>query len=372
MRKQNNPTISRITSKNRNNPIISDDNQKMQDKELTTNPNSESVENQEEKTADLTSAEQLDTKIEQPNNEETSIGEVSESTETASTEAMPSDEKNDEATEQSVATGESDDAVQTNPDIKARLPYFATVVNKEGEKIGKVRRYICYDSDKQRMGKFVRQENGVFLVEEGERQGYLDKNDNLFSTDNNYVATIKRSKVWLLLLIFLLIGALAVVSSLFAAFYTPQSKNYFPTLFIANEDGTSWDEQADLPVFFNKNFGDNKICPGLSGKYTFLLENRNKDEILFDLTFSCENEYNINLVYRLKRDGAYIAGYDDYVPLEELNLKELTQQARSTSVFELEWMWQHNDSVDTIAGENSDKAVYKLFIQFLAEVNLKK
>ncbi len=321
----------------------------------------ESSELRDEKiTADLPSAELLDTEAEEVS---------SESTEIASEEAMSSDGKMDEVTENSAATDVSDGTVPDNLDIKARLPYYATVVNKEGEKIGKVRRYICYDSDKQRMGKFVRQDYGVYLVEEDERKGYLDKNDNLFSTDNNYVATIKRSRVWLILLIILLATSLVVVSSLFAALYTPQSQNYIPTLFIADEDGTSWDDQANLPVFFNKKFGDTKIEPGLSGKYTFMLENRNADEILFDLTFSCENEYGIQLVYRLKRDGAYVAGYDGYVAPEQLNLYELTQQAHSTSVFELEWMWQHNDSVDTIAGENG--AMYRLFIHFLAEVNIK-
>ena len=35
-------------------------------------------------------------------------------------------------------------------------------------------------------------------------------------------------------------------------------------------------------------------------------------------------------------------------------------------LFELEWIWAHNDPVDTVAGEN--EAMYYLHIDFLAEV----
>ncbi len=268
-----------------------------------------------------------------------------------------------------VAAPAPSETIQNDIDVNARLPYFGTVYDEDGEKIGKVRRNVYYDLDRERQGKFKRQDSAVYLIDGGERKGYLDRNFNLFTvTDQSYVATIKRSRLWLILLIILL--TIALTSALFAAFYTPKSENYIPVLFIADEDGTSWEDQHNLPVFFNKKFGDNVIEPGSTGRYAFILENRNADEIIFDLTFSCENEYGIQLVYRLKRDGAYVAGYEDYVPAEQLNLKELTQQARSTSVFELEWTWQHNDSVDTIAGESG--AIYKLHIHFLAEVNHKK
>lgn len=261
------------------------------------------------------------------------------------------------------------ETIQNEIDVNARLPYFGTVYDEDGEKIGKVRRNVYYDLDRERQGKFVRRDHAVYLLDEGERKGYLDRNFNLFNiTDQSYVATIKRSRLWLILLILLL--TIALVTSLFAAFYTPQSRDYIPILFIADEDGTSWEDQHNLPVFFNEKFGDTIIEPGQSGRYAFILDNRNPDEIIFDLTFSCENQYGIQLVYRLKRDGAYVAGYDDYIPAEQLNLYELTQQARSQSVFELEWTWKHNDSVDTIAGESG--AMYKLNIHFIAEVNHKK
>ena len=62
----------------------------------------------------------------------------------------------------------------------------------------------------------------------------------------------------------------------------------------------------------------------------------------------------------------YIAGEEDYVTAEELSRTDLTVEEESITLFELEWIWAHNDAVDTVAGEN--EAMYYLHINFLAQV----
>lgn len=57
-------------------------------------------------------------------------------------------------------------------------------------------------------------------------------------------------------------------------------------------------------MFFNEEFGDAVIAPGMSGAYRFIFENANEDAVEYSLTFREENEYGIALKYRLVRDGA--------------------------------------------------------------------
>ncbi len=248
---------------------------------------------------------------------------------------------------------------------RTHLPFFGTVFDKDGQKIGKVRRDVCYDSNKQKVGKLVNEDDALYLVQDGRHKGYLDNNHNLFGTDNEYVATIRYKHSWLIAVLILLVLALIMISAVIAALYTAPSTDIIPTLFIADKQGNNWNETKDLPIFFNEKFGDTVIEPGQEGSYAFVFENRNEVALLYALEFSCENEYGINLVYRLKRDGAYVAGNDGWVALDRLHTDELQIQARSSALFELEWKWEHNDPVDTAAGENG--AMYKLFIVLRAK-----
>ena len=160
----------------------------------------------------------------------------------------------------------------------------------------------------------------------------------------------------------------AVTGILVAYFLTrTETPEYAPVLFIASEDGVSWEDTENLPVFRNELFGDSKIAPGMSGSYRFVFENQNQNKLTYTLLFEEENDHGIELVYRLKRDGAYIAGRESFVGVQGLGIEQLTIEAESSTVFELEWMWRHNDEKDTAAGENS--AFYTLLIHLTAQVS---
>lgn len=250
---------------------------------------------------------------------------------------------------------------------EVRLPIYAAVVNKKGDKIGKIRRSVWYNRKKEYVGEFVKEDDNVYYCVRKKRKGFVDKNDNILLFDNTYAGTIRYFRWWIFLIIAAVLALVVLLSALLAAYCTPKSESpdYAPTLFIADEGG-EWDETRNLEVFFNEKFGDSVIEPGQSGTYAFTFENRNADVLEYNLEFSCVNEYGIELVYRLKRDGAYIAGVPDSVIAEGLSCENLTIEGNSSTVFEIEWYWRHNDAVDTAAGTNS--AQYTLNIRLVAWV----
>ena len=224
------------------------------------------------------------------------------------------------------------------------------------------------DAEENVRGEFRKEDVNVFLYTEGARCAYVDKNDNILTPGNAYVATIRRFS-WLPVLLIVIFLALATaLSVLLSAYFMSRSESieYAPVLFVASEDGTQWEGSENLPVFVNEAFGDNVIAPGMNGTYRFTLRNDNDDPLIFLLEFSEDNEHGIALLYRLKRDGVYIAGHDTHVGTEDICVYDMTIEPNSTTVFELEWLWKDNDEVDTEAGQN--EATYVLHIAFSAYV----
>ncbi len=250
--------------------------------------------------------------------------------------------------------------------IDVRLPVRAKVVDREGGKRGKIRSSVWYGEEGEALGEFRKEKTNVFLYRNEVCAGYVDKNDNILSLADRYLATIRRFRWLPILIIVLILAFLTAVSVLLSAYFMTRSSDYAPVLFIADEHGTSWEQFEDLPVFVNERFGDRVIAPGMRGSYRFILENRNADALEFSLSFEEVNEYGIGLCYRLKRDNTYVSGTDGYVRTAELGLRGMTIEAESTTLFEIEWYWKDNDAVDTAAGEN--EAQYTLQIEFVAAV----
>ena len=251
--------------------------------------------------------------------------------------------------------------------IDVRLPVRAKLVNKQGEEVGKIRNSVWLDEEEQEQGVFKKEDTNVFVYAGETRTGYVDKNDNVLSLDNKYVASIRRgNRAWVLFLVLFLVLLTLLTLFLTAYFLRRSEADYAPVLFIATEDGENWEDSENLPVFLNERFGDSKIAPGMRGSYRFSFENRNANALLYALAFTQTNEYGIEVVYRLKRDGAYISGVGEYVTPEELGIGELTIEPHSATIFELEWYWRDNDEADTQAGENS--AIYTLGISLTAQI----
>ncbi len=252
--------------------------------------------------------------------------------------------------------------------IKARLPRRAAVFDRFGVKIGRLRRGVWYDEEKEEQGTFREQGEGVLYYPKGKTEAlaYLDGNGNLLTGRHKHVATLRHSRLPLVAVLLFLCAALIVLAILLGALAVPDSSEpYAPTIFLTTEDGEHWEDSKELDVFLNDEFEGSVVKPGMRGAYRFKFENANDDAVAFSLLFSEVNEYGIGMKYRLVRDGASISG-EEYRTAAELGREDLTLEARSTALFELQWYWEHNDEVDTAAGEAS--ATYTLIIELTASV----
>lgn len=263
---------------------------------------------------------------------------------------------------------ESDAGIGEPEAIDVRLPRRGTVADKKGNRVGKIRKCIWRDENGEENGEFRKEDVNVFLYANDVRTAYVDKNDNILTLDHTYVATIRRFGWLPILIIVIILAAATVLSAVLSSYFLSRSENsdYAPVLFIAHEDGTQWQEQENLPVFLNERFGDSVIAPGMNGTYRFTLRNDNRHALVFSLAFDEENEYGIGLGYKLKRDGVYIAGEAGHLQAPQLSVADMTIEAHSSTVFEIEWYWRDNDAADTAAGENG--ADYTLHISFTASV----
>ena len=284
-----------------------------------------------------------------------------------------------EATPAADASPAAETAVSAAPvpgssayDIEVKRPKRGRVRDRAGTELGKLRRGVWYDNDKNRRGEFVKEDDKNVYLYEGEnenrrRTGYVDKHNNIHTLQNEYVGTIVHARTPWLLILCILLALITALTCILCAWALSRSESpYAPIIFATEEDGTNWEDREDLSVFYNQTFGDKVIVPGMTGAYRFRMQNNSPDPIVYSLTFSETNEYGIAMRYRLKRDGVYIAGEEGYVTVEELCMEDLSVEEESITLFELEWIWAHNDPVDTVAGEN--EAMYYLHIDFLAEV----
>ena len=256
----------------------------------------------------------------------------------------------------------------------ARLPRRARVVNHKGEKIGTVRGGVWYDNDKNALASFQKHENNVHVYDSASAHaGYVDVNDDIRALNGEYVASLRYFRWGILAILAIALTLVTMVAAIFGAFGIGRSGMSAlaqePIFFIVEdtEERTSWTDYEDIPIFYNAQFGDRLALPGTKSSYRFRFVNNNEHALRFSFTFSEENEYGIEMVYTLQRDGVYIAGSgEEYVTAPAMSFAEFTIEGESESLFELSWYWKDNDPVDTNAGEN--EAIYRLNIEFNAEV----
>ena len=80
--------------------------------------------------------------------------------------------------------------------------------------------------------------------------------------------------------------------------------------------------------------------------------------------------YDIDLKYRLKRDGDYVIGdLDNWVTADELKTSFSALDIKDSDKYSLDWKWEYesgDDNKDTYIGENMND-LYKLNIRFYIE-----
>lgn len=148
-----------------------------------------------------------------------------------------------------------------------------------------------------------------------------------------------------------------------------ESKNVSGTVYVDDLDGNYLYLQK-LNIFTNSAYEyTNKIAPGVSNTYQFVVHNSSDSKIKYKIGMLENTDYKINLVYRLKNNGSYIIGNDNkWVSVDKLNTSYLSLEPGVSDSYSLDWKWLYDkdDVSDTIAGKNMDNE-YKLNIKVYFE-----
>jgi len=136
-----------------------------------------------------------------------------------------------------------------------------------------------------------------------------------------------------------------------------------------NEEGeliVDWGQTTQLEIFYNDYFNDIKIAPGVSGEYSFEITNGRGNKIKYNIRLSDMNNYNINMKYRLKKDGEYVVGdNENWKNVSDINYNNQQLNINKSDKYILEWKWEDSDN-DTLIGQNID-ANYSLQINIYGE-----
>lgn len=129
----------------------------------------------------------------------------------------------------------------------------------------------------------------------------------------------------------------------------------------------NWEDKKELDMFNNAYFNDRAIiAPGVEGSYTFTVENKSSSKFNYQINFIEENPYNVNMVYKLKKNGEYIVGNESQWKDEnELNVFNLKLDSVQRDVYTVEWRWE-DTSYDTSIGVLDD-AYYKMYVDVQAD-----
>ena len=134
-------------------------------------------------------------------------------------------------------------------------------------------------------------------------------------------------------------------------------------VFYVNDNYISWQENSTLRIFSNPAYEFKSIIsPGSSNAYQFVINNNNKFNVKYMFSFTEDNDKQINMKYRLKRNGEYIV--KNYTSYDNLHLEDLNIDAQNHDDYLLEWKWIDAKN-DTDIGLST--ATYQLKITIKAE-----
>ncbi len=126
-----------------------------------------------------------------------------------------------------------------------------------------------------------------------------------------------------------------------------------------------WNTTQELHIFTNpKHQMEELIAPGATNSYVFVIKNIKDCLLSYYVDFEEDNEYGINMNYKLRVNGKYVI--DEWSSFEELKTKTKLLKANSEDEFILDWKWIHDDKKDTEIGSNINSK-YALNITIYAE-----
>ena len=151
--------------------------------------------------------------------------------------------------------------------------------------------------------------------------------------------------------------------------YIESDKNFniedFDENLIIFDKDKVWNKKQQLHIFNNQKYKmEEMIAPGSTNSYLFVIKNIKDCVLSYYIDFEEDNDYGINMKYKLKVNGKYVV--EQWSSYEELKTKTKLLKAQKEDEFILEWKWMHNDEKDTEIGSNIDSK-YALNITIYAE-----
>ena len=142
------------------------------------------------------------------------------------------------------------------------------------------------------------------------------------------------------------------------------SDNSDKTEYIIKDKDGNWIYQNELNIFSNPAYEfKNIIAPESSNVYQFILYNSNNNEIKYYINMEETNPYNINMMYKLKKNGSYIAGdKSNWVDVDELNTTLSSLHSKDTDTYSLEWKWVSSSNDNDIGKSNDAQYALKIKI----------
>lgn len=134
---------------------------------------------------------------------------------------------------------------------------------------------------------------------------------------------------------------------------------------VINTNGVSWNSTKELNIFSNPMFEmKERIAPESSNIYQFIVRNNTIYNLKYDLNFIEENDMNIDMKYRLKKNDKYIVGSEEeWVEYDQLNISKISSKAKTSDTYYLEWKWFSGEN-DTAIGEAGD-------VEYVLKINIK-
>lgn len=199
-----------------------------------------------------------------------------------------------------------------------------------------------------------------------------DIRNNIKTNEDEQKEEEKNNKKWLFLLLLLLF--LCVFGYLifrvgydFGQSKQPASPAPLPTKFVIkiSDDNGDWTEGENLNIFVVA--GREYVAPYDKGLYDFQVLNTINKKVSYKLVLEEDNKDKVNIKYRLKENGKYIIGVDDWVYYDQIVLENIILNSKEADSYQLEWMWvSENNELDTAIGEKEDRAVYSITFKVVA------
>ena len=124
-------------------------------------------------------------------------------------------------------------------------------------------------------------------------------------------------------------------------------------------DTIKWNGATDLKIFENNYSANGTIAPESVGSYEFVVRNSTDYKLKYDLDFVESNASNINMKYKLKKNGTYLN--NEYVSYADLALNGQVIEVGTKDTYILEWKWISTDN-DTNIGKNGAEYSMKIVI----------